>query len=169
VRRLAPLVVTLELDRMSQDRFDDERGRYFPVGRTVVGAHLTLFHALPGEYRHAVSSSLGAAAGARYPVHVVEVVSLGAGVAYRLASSELMAMHAGVRAVCAAWLTAQDQQGFRPHVTVQNKVSADVARRTLAELRSRFVPFDCTASALRLWRYDGGPWTLLERVPFSDH
>ena len=38
-------------------------------------------------------------------------------------------------------LTAQDRQGFRAHVTIQNKVTPEVARSTLAALSAVFTPF----------------------------
>ncbi|MBE7190770.1 2'-5' RNA ligase family protein, partial [Jatrophihabitans endophyticus] len=65
-------------------------------------------------------------------------------------------------------LTRQDQQPLRAHVTVQNKVEPSEARRTVETLRASFVPFATTASGFRLWRYDGGPWTLLAEFAFSD-
>jgi hypothetical protein len=48
-------------------------------------------------------------------------------------------------------------------VTVQNKVDPKVARATLDRLRANFRPEVSRAMGLELWRYDGGPWTLLRR------
>jgi hypothetical protein len=93
-------------------------------------------------------------------------VPLGRGAAYRLVSTELSALHRGLQKQWWGALTAQDRQGFRAHVTVQNKVQPEVARSTLAALRARFVPFPVEARGLLLWRYDGGPWTALRRFPF---
>lgn len=151
--------------RSAQARFDAERATLFPAGRTVIGAHVTLFHALPAATEAAVTGELATAAAALepFPVEVAELMSLGGGVAYRLRSAELLALH---RRLQASWwdrLTPQDRQGFRPHVTVQNKVGPERARRTLEQLRERFAPFETTARAVRLWRYDGGPWTPRER------
>lgn len=163
-----PLVVTLELDPSAQERFDRERAELFPPGRTQVGAHVTLFHALPGERLSAVADDLAAAAARPpFPVLVDAVVALGRGAAYRLVSTELSALH---RALQTQWwdtLTAQDRQGFRAHVTVQNKVTPEVARSTLGALRTRFEPFPTEAGALLLWRYDAGPWTALQRFAFT--
>jgi 2'-5' RNA ligase len=64
-------------------------------------------------------------------------------------------------------LTRQDAQPFRPHVTVQNKVEPDVAKATLDRLRKSFRPHTTAGVALELWRYDGGPWTLLRRWRFG--
>ena len=165
--RSRPLIVTLELDQAAQARFDAERAALFPAGRTVIGAHLTLFHALPAVTEAAVTGELADATSAREPfaVEVAELMSLGRGVAYRLRSAELLALHRRLQDSWWDWLSPQDRQGFRPHVTVQNKVSAELARHTLERLRQDFVPFAVTARAVRLWRYDGGPWTARERFP----
>jgi hypothetical protein len=48
-------------------------------------------------------------------------------------------------------------------VSVQNKVSPERARQTLDQLRQQFTPFLITGRAVRLWRYDGGPWMPRER------
>lgn len=164
-----PLIVTLEVDDAAQARFDAERAALFPAGRTVIGAHVTLFHALPGSAETVVTGELAVAAAALAPfrVEVAELMSLGGGVAYRLRSAELLALH---RRLQAGWwdrLSPQDRQGFRPHVTVQNKVGPELARRTIERLRQDFVPFATTARAVRLWRYDGGPWTPRERFPLG--
>ncbi len=57
-----------------------------------------------------------------------------------------------------AVLTAQDARPWRPHVTIQNKVEPDEARRTLASVRAGHVPYDTLVEALALWHYRGGPW-----------
>lgn len=46
---MQPLIVTLALDEQAQARFDALRSRHFPPDRNVLDAHVTLFHALPGE------------------------------------------------------------------------------------------------------------------------
>lgn len=160
-----PLIVSLEIDEAAQARFDAERTALFPAGRTVIGAHITLFHALPAATEVVVAGELADAASARAPfeVQVTELMSLGRGVAYRLHSAELLALHRQLQRSWWNQLSPQDRQGFRPHVTVQNKVSPELARRTLEQLRQGFVPFTTTARAVRLWRYDGGPWTPRQR------
>ncbi|HZB50151.1 MAG TPA: 2'-5' RNA ligase family protein, partial [Mycobacteriales bacterium] len=65
------------------------------------------------------------------------------------------------------YLTAQDRQGWRPHVTVQNKVTPAEARRTLAGLAAGFAPFEAVGTGLALWAYRGGPWAPLSRHLFG--
>ena len=163
-----PLVLTLEVDEQAQARFDRERGELFPSGRTAVGAHVTLFHALPAAAGPGVGDDLTAAVRRTpFEVEVTAVVSLGRGVAYALVSADLARLHSSLQQAWYTHLTRQDRQRLWPHVTVQNKVPAAQARATLLRLQESFRPFAVSATALRLWRYDGGPWTLLRRFPFQ--
>lgn len=161
-----PYVVTLAVDEATQGRWDAERAAYFPAGRTRVGAHVTLFHAVPGEL-DAEADLRAACARPGFDVTVSEVVGLGRGVAYRLDSGELADLHATLRSRWLAHLTRQDAQGFRAHVTVQNKVTAEVAAATLADVRVRFTAYDVSAVGVDLWRYLDGPWAHVRRHPFQ--
>lgn len=156
----APLILSLVLRDHDQRRFDRLRTAHFPPERLVVGAHVTLFHHLPGAHAEAIGALLAARcrAVAEFAVAVTEVRSLGRGVAFGLASPELDRLRAGLAETWAAWLGAQDRQRFRPHVTIQNKVEPAVARALLDRLRAEFVPFRVGAEGLTLWRYKGGPW-----------
>ena len=93
----------------------------------------------------------------------------GRGVAYILESEALSAFRAGLARTFDAHLTAQDRQGWRPHVTVQNKVDPKTARALHADLQQAFVPFRFTAPATRLWRYLGGPWAERARFAFGEN
>ena len=57
-----PLIVTLLLEEAAQQRFDRLREQHFPPERNHLAAHVTLFHALPGEQLDAVRADLAAAA-----------------------------------------------------------------------------------------------------------
>ena len=154
-----PLVVTGLLERELQRRFDDERRQLFPAGRTQVGAHVTLFHAVPGEHLDVVRSSMDAECDiAPLPVKVTGVRSLGKGAAYVLDSPALEAMRRRLAEAWWPWLTPQDRQPFRPHVTVQNKVDPETARATVTALTAAFQSRETWCEGLRLWRYVGGPW-----------
>ena len=65
------------------------------------------------------------------------------------------------------WLTAQDRQGWRAHVTVQNKVAPETARALHTDLQAAFVPFRFPAPGVLLWRYRGGPWEPLAALLFG--
>lgn len=164
-----PLILTAEMDEASFDWFDALRRAHFPAERNFIPAHLTLFHALPGDREAEIGEVLtSVCAGRPAPtLRVTGVWSLGRGVAYRLASPELEAVRAELARAFAPWLTRQDQAGWRPHVTVQNKVDPKDARALLEDLQHAFEPFDVVAEGLLLWRYLGGPWEPLGRVPFG--
>lgn len=161
-----PLLVTLGLDADSQARFDDERQRYFPPGRTAVGAHVTLFHALPAKLRTGVEQVLSGVKG-ELDVPVTGLRSLGRGVAYELSCPEVERQHREWQARWHDHLTRQDSQSLRLHVTVQNKVSPEEAHATLAELQETFEPWTARATALHLWEYRGGPWNALGTFPLG--
>jgi 2'-5' RNA ligase len=159
--------VTLLLDDAAQQRFDRLRAAHFPAERNHLAAHVTLFHALPGEQLAEVRDQLGtAAARPGFPVDVTGVRFLGRGVALDLAAAELTALRRSLAAAFDPWLTRQDRQWSRPHVTVQNKVAPDVARTLHAELSAGFVPEAVGARGLGLWHYRGGPWEPDAEFPF---
>ena len=164
----SPLVVTLLLEEQAQARFDRLRAEHFPAGRNHLAAHVTLFHALPGEQRPAVDAALARAAGRPpFDVAVTGLQLLGRGVAFRLAATELSALHAGLAAEFDPWLTRQDRQRLSAHVTVQNKVEPAVARALRDRLAAGFTPHAVPARGLGLWRYLGGPWEPLAEYSFA--
>lgn len=163
-RPTAPLVVTLALPEDVQSELDALRRCWFPAGRTTVGAHLTLFHAVPGELEGQVRADLAEVAGdGPVAVRFTDVMSLGRGAAYAVDSSDLVRRHDQLQRAWWPHLTKQDQQRLRAHVTLQNKVEATVARTTVETVRAGFTPFNVEAPGFDLWRYVGGPWTHLAR------
>jgi 2'-5' RNA ligase len=156
---VSPLIVTLVLHPDDSARFDALRRTHFPPERNHLSAHVTLFHALPGEQLDRVGADLADVARVpAYDVRVTRVRSLGRGVAYDLRSPELDAQHRELANRWAPWLTRQDRQPLAAHVTVQNKVPPEAARALLAELSRGFEPYAVRARGLALWRYLGGPW-----------
>ncbi|MEV6828397.1 2'-5' RNA ligase family protein [Amycolatopsis sp. NPDC051102] len=164
---MLPLVVTLTVDEHAQTAWNALRRRWFPPARQLVDAHLTLFHALPGEHLAAVLADCAEVAGAPFELTLARVRSLGRGVALDVESGALLRLHAALRARWSPWLTRQDAQPFKPHVTVQNKISPDVAAATLEAVRRDPGPAAATATGLAIWRYRGGPWEHVAAVPFT--
>lgn len=159
-------VLTLRLDGESQAHFEGLRQQYFPPERNQIPAHLTLFHTLPDEAELMEILEREAEAQPPFSLAVTGLQSLGKGVAYRLASVNLMAFHGRLAREFAERLTAQDRQPLQPHIVVQNKVTAAVARELLAGLQQTFVPMEVQAVGLDLWHYLGGPWKLAQTFPF---
>jgi 2'-5' RNA ligase len=92
---------------------------------------------------------------------------LGRGVAIRLEAPEVGRLRAALSREWDDWLRPQDRQPWRPHVTVQNKVSPAEARDTLARLSAGFALREARAEGLLLWHYRGGPWEAAGRFPFT--
>ncbi|MGG8914039.1 2'-5' RNA ligase family protein, partial [Escherichia coli] len=61
----------------------------------------------------------------------------------------------------------QDRAGWRPHVTVQNKVEPAVAKALQAELERDFLARRVEIVGLATWWYRGGPWEALSRHMFA--
>jgi 2'-5' RNA ligase len=164
-----PLIVTARLDRDALERLDALRRRHFPPERNHLSAHLTLFHALPGEQEAAVRDDLAELAGRTPVLHgsADRVIALGRGVAVHVETPGLAPLRAELARRWAPWLTPQDRQRLRPHVTIQNKVEPRAARALHDLLAAGFAPFALAVDGLQLWRYLGGPWEALESVDLA--
>lgn len=164
-----PLVLTLALSGDAFRYFDALRERYFPPGRNHVNAHLTLFHQLPGLEIASAVAGLAAVATRQKPIPLSASALrfLGAGVACRITSDDLLSLRRQLAGRFRHWLTPQDRGTFSPHVTIQNKVAPDVARRTYEELLRSFQPFAAVSPGLDLWHYRGGPWEHVEFFAFA--
>jgi 2'-5' RNA ligase len=156
----APFVLTLELDGESFARFDELRRRHYPPERNLVPAHVTLFYSLPGDRAREVKALLRAVAAGRRPIplEVGEVKALERGVAIFLHAPQLHALREELAAEWRPWLGEADRAGFRPHVTIQNNVSAAEARQTQRSVAATFRPPRTTGIGLHLWRYRDGRW-----------
>ncbi|MEV6283810.1 2'-5' RNA ligase family protein [Kribbella sp. NPDC051770] len=162
-----PLILTLGLDEHSTAIFDDLRRRHFPAHLNRVGAHLTLFHQLPGDRLDNVLADLHEIRPAPFDLVVTRPRLLGRGVAIDLRSAQLTVLHRQLSDRWQPWLVPQDRQPFRPHITVQNKVDPTEARRLHSDLAEvRHWP-TALATDWSLWRYLGGPWAAEAQVPFG--
>jgi hypothetical protein len=161
------LIVTAELAAPDLAWLDGLRRHHYPAERNQLPAHLTMFHALPpsleGEARH----RLAIAAKAPSPkATIAGLMDLGGGVAFRVVSEELDAIRQELSAAFHGMLGAQDSGGWRPHVTIQNKVSNREAGRLLDALGAGFSERPIGIRGLGLHRYLGGPWETMQRWSF---
>jgi hypothetical protein len=161
------LIVTAEIAPSDLHWLDGLRRKHFPAERNYLAAHLTMFHALPPSSETELRHRLAQFAKARSPeAFLTGLMNLGGGVAYRVASDELDRIRAELFESLHGLLTSQDAGGWRPHVTVQNKVPPKVARQLLSELESGFRQRPLAISGLGLHRYLGGPWEKIAIYPF---
>ena len=166
--RPEPLIVTLTLDDAAQAFFDALRTAHFPPARLVIGAHVTMFHAIPPERESDLLEAIAASCAETPPlaVAVTGVRFLGHGAAFALGAPRAQEVRAGLAQAMAGSLSPQDSARWSPHITIQNKVPADVARQTLAILQRVAPPARIDATGVAVWRYCGGPWEALDRFAF---
>jgi hypothetical protein len=161
------LIVTAEIAQRDFSWIEGLRRAHYPVERNQVPAHLTVFHALPPSAETELRRRLAEAARSAPPaVSIAGLMNLGGGAAFRVVSPDLDRVRAELAADLHGLLGAQDSAGWRPHVTIQNKVAPKVARDLIAKLEQGFVARPLAVSGLGLHRYLGGPWETVGLYPF---
>lgn len=161
------LIVTAELGGPDRAWLNRLRRRHFPPERNHLDAHLTLFHSLPPSAEQEARRRLAEAARDPLPRASIDgLMNLGGGVAFRVVSDDLDRIRDELATGFHGLLGAQDSGGWRPHVTIQNKVAAKTARALLAALEADFRPVPLAIGGLGLHRYLGGPWQTLAIYPF---
>jgi hypothetical protein len=165
----APIIVTALLGKADAAWFDALRRAHFPPERNQLEAHLTMFHhlapSLEAELKHRLA---GETRGVKAPqAWTAGLISLGAGVAFRIESPELADIRDRLAEAFAPMLMPQDRAGWRPHVTIQNKVPPQEAKALLRTLEAEFRPSPVAIAGLASWWYRGGPWAPLSRHMFA--
>lgn len=162
------LILTLQLDPESFGVFDQLRQQHFPPERNFLPAHITLFHALPRDEEDSIRQTLQrlCAATSVLPLTFPNLRFLGQGVAVEIDCPPLVHLHRQLQEGWQAWLTRQDQQRYRPHITIQNKVTGAGARALYDDLNRNWRSFHGQGEGLLLWYYQGGPWGLAGEFPF---
>ena len=161
------LIVTAELAGEDFAWLDALRRRHYPPERNQVPAHLTMFHALPPSAEQEIRARLAEIVSGPAPAaSIVGVMDLVGGVALRVVSDGLDPIRDELGDALHGLLGAQDSGGWRPHVTIQNKVEPKVARTLRQSLERNFEPRPLRIAGLGLHRYLGGPWETLRVYPF---
>ncbi|MEO6581457.1 MAG: 2'-5' RNA ligase family protein [Sphingomicrobium sp.] len=161
------LIVTAELGAADLAWLDGLRRAHYPPERNQLVAHLTMFYAVAPSAEPELRGRLAdLAAGPAPKARVAGIMNLGGGVALRVVSDDLDAVRSALAEDLRGLLGAQDSSGWRPHVTIQNKVPPKVARELIASLERDFAPQSLRIAGLGLHRYLGGPWQALGLYPF---
>ena len=165
----APYLLTLGFDAPTFERLDRLRSRHFPTGLNRVPAHLSLFHQLPGDEGEAIDRALLGVAKTSKPVPLAfpTVKRIGRGLTLPVEAPDLAAIRASLARAFARWLTPQDRQPFRPHVTIMNKAERPEVEAAWDELQATWSGWTGEGDRLILWRYLGGPWDEVESYTLS--
>ena len=163
-----PLILTLKLDEASFTELDVLRKSHFPAKRNLVPAHVTLFHALPAAEERCIAADLEEECSKTPAMNLLftPLRFMGNGVAVEVGCDALRDVRKRLLSKWQRWLGRQDRAPYRPHVTIQNKVSPDEARRTFDALVDAWHPLHGLGTGLQLWRYMGGPWDPLAEYLF---
>lgn len=161
------LIITAEIADSDISWLEGLRRVHYPFERNRVAAHLTVFHALPPSAEREVRVRLSKIVRQEAPRASIEgLMDLGGGVAFRVVSADLDRIRGELASDLFGLLGAQDWSGWRPHITIQNKVSPKVARALKQSLENTFRPRPLRISGLELNRYLDGPWEHLETYKF---
>ena len=161
------LIITARIGATDFAWLDQLRSAHYPPERNQVPAHLTLFHALPPSSEREVRTALARRSSDPPPRATIEgLMDLGSGVAFRIVSGDLDRLRRALADEFHGLLSAQDGQGWQPHVTIQNKVARKEAQQLLAKLQGQFRRRPLAISGLGLHRYLNGPWKDLAFVSF---
>jgi hypothetical protein len=163
----APLIVSAIFAPEDLAWLDGLRRAHFPPTRNVLPAHLTMFHHLPPSSEAELGRRLREATHADAPIaEAAGLINLGGGVAIRIVAPALAAIREDLAEALAGLLTPQDAAGWRPHVTIQNKVAPAEARALLHRLSADFRARRVSVTGVAIWRYRGGPWEPVSRHMF---
>jgi hypothetical protein len=162
-----PLIVTADFTTDDFAWLQGLRRTHYPADRNQVPAHLTMFHALPPSIEAEARQQLALYCRQGRPkASVVGLMDLGGGVAFRIVSEELHDIRESIADHFHGMLGAQDAGGWRPHVTIQNKVPPRQARELIAEMERSFRPRPLGIAGLSLHCYLNGPWENLASYSF---
>jgi len=161
------LIITAELAAADFSWLEGLRRAHYPPERNQVASHLTVIHSLPPSAEAEVRARLSRVVRRQAPKASIEgLMDLGGGVAFRIVSPDLDRIRDELAIDLHGLLGASDMGGWRPHITIQNKVSPRLARSLKQSLESTFRPKPLGIGGLALNRYLDGPWEQLASYKF---
>ena len=162
-----PLIVTADFSTDDFAWLEGLRRAHYPAELNRVPVHLTMFQGLPPSAAEEVRQQLSVhAAGPPPGAMIAGLMNLGSGVAYRVVSDDLEGIREEVADHFHGMLCAPDAAGWRPHITIQNKVTPRQAKQLLDALERDFRPRALGIAGLSVHRYRGGPWETLAAYKF---
>jgi hypothetical protein len=164
---VGPLIVTADFAPSDFAWLEGLRRAHYPAEHNRVPVHLTMFQGLPPSALEDVRRQLALhSAGPPPRASIAGLMNLTSGVAFRVVSDELEAVRDSIADHFHGLLCAPDAAGWRPHVTIQNKVPPKQARALIAEMERDFRPRPLGIAGLSVHRYRGGPWETVGTYAF---
>ncbi|MCK9541576.1 MAG: 2'-5' RNA ligase family protein [Novosphingobium sp.] len=163
----APLLVTAELPGDILAWADALRREHYPPERNRLRAHVTLFHALPPSSEREVRALLAEFSRQAPPdAHVSGIMDLGRGTAIELRSAALERIYAAMSERLHGLLIRHEARSLRPHITIQNKVTAQAARVLQGVLAGTLETRAFRLRGLGLYAWEEGLWRPIRTWPF---
>ncbi|HET9336446.1 MAG TPA: 2'-5' RNA ligase family protein [Sphingomicrobium sp.] len=162
-----PLILTADFSPADFAWLEGLRRAHYPAELNRVPVHLTMFQGLPPSAAEEVRGQLKLHSASSPPrATIAGLMPFDAGVAFRVVSDDLESIRAAIADHFHGLLSAPDAAGWRPHITIQNKVPPREARVLLGELEHGFRPRPLGIAGLSVHRYRGGPWETLASYRF---
>ena len=162
-----PLIVTADFAPSDFAWLERLRRAHYPAELNRVPVHLTMFQGLPPSAAEEVRQQLALHSAAPPPrAAIAGLMNLSEGVAFRVVSDELESVREAIADHFHGLLCAPDAAGWRPHITIQNKVRPRQAKLLLDALEGDFRPRPLGIAGLTVHRYRGGPWETLASYKF---
>ena len=167
-------VLTLRTNREFHERINHLRKQHFPPQLNKIGAHITLFHALPGSQLTTIISDIISLVHTEssFTMRTSEPIKMSYGVALNANSQDarrlwdILAQKWGPTG--ADFLSKQDQH-FKAHYTIQNKAEKDVAQKSWEEVKENFRSDQGRAIGFTLYKYlKGGYWRYQRTFDFKE-
>ncbi|KAI4125465.1 MAG: hypothetical protein LQ338_004223 [Usnochroma carphineum] len=163
-------ILTLNTDETHHKAVTALRNQYFPPNLNKLSAHVALFRALPGSELPAIEAAVQDVVRQKhpFPISTGKPFLLSRGVGLEVLVPPAQEIFRTLKAQWGSFLSKQDQS-FRAHYTIQNKVEdKDIARKTLEEVQKSFAGSTGMVNGLSLYLYSKGYWKLRQFYPFPE-
>lgn len=159
------LIITLKIESDAQSFFEEKRKQYFPNYCNYVAAHLTYFHAAPDSSLF-VDSLKAQAPQSAILMEANTIEPFNNGMAYAVKNERLQALHSDLQQQFLKQLSGKDKKIWKPHITVQNKVTEFKAQKSYLELAKNFTPFKFKVEGFNAYVYAKQKWEFIFFIPF---
>ena len=164
-------ILSLKTDKAHHAALTALRDRYFPRHLNKLSAHIALFRALPGSKLEEISHDIASLSQEQhtFPIKTSSPFRLkhGVGIGISSGATESKIIFENLRSKWEAFLSKQDNGGFRAHYTIMNKVEdEEEIGRCLEEVKLIFQASDGVVEGLILWRYERGYWRFVRAWDF---
>lgn len=154
-------ILALHTDGSHHQTMTSLRKRFFPVHLNKLDAHVAMFRALPGSEMDLLQKDLTSltATTSAFAIRTRETFRLSKGVVVNVDDGgRSRTIYETLKKSWAGFLSQQDQS-YRPHYTVANKLNDEQdVQNCLEGMHSDFAGSEGTVDGLALYRYERGWW-----------